>query len=119
MKKILNKKLLISFGLLSVFIMLIAVNVVFASKWDLPTDIDLPDTEVETILKDVLNWAVGIVALICAIVIVIAGILWITAGGDDTQLGKARKMLISGIVGLLIALSAYALVYVVTSLFGA
>lgn len=89
---------------------------VLAAVWD-PATTDLPTKSVTDILKGIINWLVAIVATVCALVIIIAGIMWATAGGDEDRQGKARKLLISGVVGLVIALAAYAIVTVVTGLF--
>lgn len=119
MKKILNKKSLISLTLLTTFALVGTVGIATAAvNVDLPST-DLPDVTVQDVLENVINWAVGIVAFISALVIIIAGILWITAGGDDAQLGRSRKMLIGGVVGLVIALGAYALVRLAVSIVGA
>jgi len=115
--KIINKKSLISLLLLMTFMFLGSVGFVFAVDVDVP-DTDLPTTGPAEILKNLLNWIATIVAVVSALVIVIAGIMWATAGGDEDRQGKARKMLISGVVGLIIALAAWGLVNVVLSLFG-
>ena len=65
-------------------------------------------------LINIINWVAGIAGLISALIIVIAGIMWATASGDEDRQGTARKMLISGVVGLVIALAALAIVTVVT-----
>lgn len=114
MKKIISKKN-IAIGISLAVIALTAAGSVAAYT---PTGAAaLENVTVEEILTKVITWAVGIAALVCSLVIVIAGVLWITAGGDDTQLGKARKMLIYGIIGLVIVLGAWALVRVATDLF--
>lgn len=47
-----------------------------------------------------------------------AGILWMTAGGDEKKVEKAREMIIESIIGLVIVVLAYALVYFITSFLG-
>lgn len=112
--KIIKKKSLISLLLLTTFMFLGMAG--FVSAIDVP-ETDLPDTSPTEILKNLLDWIATIVAIISALVIVIAGIMWATAGGDEDKQGKARKMLISGVVGLIIALAAWGLVNVVITLF--
>ena len=114
--KIINKKSLISLLLLTTFMFLVSVSFVLAAAWD-PVKTNLPTKTVPEILKSIINWLVTIVATVSALVILIAGIMWATAAGDEDRQGTARKMLISGVVGLLIALAAFAIVTVVTGLF--
>ena len=46
----------------------------------------------------------GIVLTIGVIMIIAAGLVWMTAGANDDKLTKARKMLIWGLVGIAVAL---------------
>lgn len=50
----------------------------------------------------------SILGLIFLIIVIYAGIMWMTASGDSAKVEKARKMLIEGAVGLAITLAAYA-----------
>lgn len=47
----------------------------------------------------------GVIALV---IIVYAGFLWMTAGDSD-RVGKAKKWLLNGVIGLIIITSAYAI----------
>ena len=53
--------------------------------------------------------ALSLVGLIFLILMVYAGFLWMTARGDEGQVDKARKTIISSTIGLVIVVSAYAL----------
>jgi hypothetical protein len=44
-----------------------------------------------------------------------AGILWMTAEGNDQQVAKAKSLLINSIIGIIIVFAAYA----ITSFIGA
>ena len=84
---------------------------------DMPTGTGLPETSPVDILQNVLTWSMLVVAIISVLVIVIAGVRWATAGGDEERQGSARKMLIAGVVGLVIALAAYGIINVVVESF--
>ncbi len=62
-------------------------------------------TKVGNIIGIVLSF-VGVIFLILTIY---AGVLWMTAQGNDTQVAKAKDMLTNGIIGLVIVLAAYAI----------
>jgi hypothetical protein len=47
-----------------------------------------------------------------------AGILWMTASGDEKKVEKAREMIVESIIGLVIVSLAYALVYFITNFLG-
>lgn len=59
------------------------------------------------IVKDILS-LLGIVFVILS---VYAGYLWMTAGGNDEQVGKAKTLIRDAVIGLIIILSAYAISY--------
>lgn len=59
------------------------------------------------VIKDILS----VLALIFVVLSVYAGYLWMTAGGNDEQVGKAKTIIRDVIIGLIITLSAYAAAY--------
>ncbi len=60
----------------------------------------------ETVVS-VINFVLGFLGIIAVIIILIAGFKWMTAGGKDEQVESAQKMLIQGVIGLVIILSAW------------
>lgn len=61
------------------------------------------------IIGTLINVFLGLLGVIFLLLVLYAGFLWMTAGGDDKQVDKAKKMLINATVGLVIVLSAYAI----------
>ncbi|MFH0854441.1 MAG: hypothetical protein V1891_03035 [bacterium] len=59
------------------------------------------------IIKDILS----LLALVFVVLAVYAGYLWMTAGGNDEQVSKAKIIIRDVIIGLIITLSAYAVAY--------
>jgi len=110
--KITKKKSLVSLLSLTIFMFLASAAVVSAQIVE-PTVEGFSEQSVTEIVQNITNWIVGIVALIAVLVIVIAGVMWATAGGNEDQQASARKLLISGVIGLLIALAALAIVRLV------
>jgi len=50
---------------------------------------------------------------------VYAGLMWMTAGGNEDRIKKARQILIAAIIGLVIVLSAYAITQFIGGALGA
>ena len=71
-----------------------------------------------SIVTTVINTMLFIVGILSVIMIIYAGIRYVTAHGDSKQVGDAKNTLIYAIVGLIISIVAYALVNWVTGLFG-
>ncbi|MFZ2188525.1 MAG: pilin [Candidatus Moraniibacteriota bacterium] len=70
-------------------------------------------TEIAT---NVMNFLLSIVGIIAIISLVIAGGMYMTAYGDDTQMGKAKKMAMWAVVGIAVALGSLVLVKQVADL---
>lgn len=69
-----------------------------------------PLTETIGVLISVLVSVLGIVLLI---LIIYAGFLWMTAGGNSDQVGKAKTIMINSVIGLIILLAAYSISFFV------
>lgn len=83
---------------------------------NVPTDF-LDNNGKKGIINKVINIMLFIVGVLAVIMIIYGGILYTTAHGDKNQIEKAKSTLIYSIVGLIVAIIAYALVNWVTSLF--
>ena len=51
----------------------------------------------------------ALLGIALTMIIVFAGYLWLTAGGNEEQVKKARAWITNGIVGMIITMSAYAI----------
>lgn len=60
-------------------------------------------------VANIIKMALGVLGTIFFVLIVYAGFLWMTAAGEEEKTGKAKKIISSGVIGLLIILSAYAI----------
>lgn len=67
------------------------------------------DTDLMTIIGRIINAFLSILGIICLVLFIYAGAIWMTAGGDDKKVEKARKILTNAVIGLVITLSAYAI----------
>lgn len=65
---------------------------------------------VEQIVLDALNWFLALGALAAVVVLIVAGIMYITASGDEAKIGKATKTLTFAIIGLVVCFIAVMLV---------
>ncbi len=76
---------------------------------------NLSNADPRIIVVRVINSALGLLGIIATVLILYAGFMWMTAGGNDEQVGKARKILIQAVIGLAIILSAWAITNFVLS----
>lgn len=76
------------------------------------------DRDLMTTATTIINVIVGVVGVIAVAVIVIGGIFYVTSAGDATKTKRAQNAILYGVVGLIIALLAYAIVnFVLTNVF--
>lgn len=72
------------------------------------------------IIASIINVLLSLLGVIALVIILIGGFLWMTSGGNEDQIKKAKKMLTAGVIGLAIILSAYSLArFVLTQLISA
>jgi hypothetical protein len=78
-------------------------------------DADLTDT-----IAQIIRIALGFLGVIAVVIILLGGFKWMTAGGNDEKVKTAKKLIFSGIIGLVIVISAYAIAsFVIDSIISA
>lgn len=73
------------------------------------TSAGLPSTDLFTIIGRVINVVLGLTGVILLSIMLYAGYLWMTSGGESEKVEKARTMIKNAIIGLLIVVSAFAI----------
>jgi len=73
-------------------------------------------------LKDIINgitvWLLGIAAALAILFIVVGGIYYVTAGGDERRMETAKTTITYAIWGIFIIGIAYAIVVVINNVIG-
>ena len=73
--------------------------------------------DVRTVIFLVINVILGFLSIIAIIIVLSGGFKWMTAGGNEDKISEAKKLIISGIVGLAVIFTSYAIAtFVVRSL---
>ena len=57
----------------------------------------------------VIRAALSLLGIVAIVIVLWGGVLWMTAGGDSEKVSTAKKILFSGVIGLVIILSAFAI----------
>jgi len=61
-------------------------------------------------INDIVLWLLGFVGALAVLMIIVAGIMYLTSGGDEGRVEKAKQWLIYAIVGLIVALLGWVIV---------
>ncbi len=73
--------------------------------------------DVRITVASIIRTAMGLLGIVAVVIILIGGFKWMTSGGSEEGAEEGKKWIFSGIIGLAIILSAYALAtYVINSL---
>lgn len=70
----------------------------------------LGTNDLRDIIVNVVNIALGFLGIIAVIIIMYGGYLWMTSGGNQEQVDRAKKTLRNAVIGLFIILSSWAIV---------
>ncbi|MEA3272762.1 MAG: pilin, partial [Patescibacteria group bacterium] len=76
---------------------------------ELAEPLGLGTRDVRDTIASIINVALGLLGIIAVVIVIYAGFLWMTAGGNDDQIKTAKGWMTGGIIGLVIVLSAYAI----------
>lgn len=72
---------------------------------------------VETLAGRIINAALTLIGTIFFVLMVYAGYLWLTSRGNEQQVEKAKTIITTSVIGLMIVVSAYAVTVFVTGRF--
>lgn len=65
--------------------------------------------DVRDTVTAIINVALGVLGIVALLIILWGGLTWMTAGGNEEKTSQARKIIASGVVGLIVIFVAYAL----------
>lgn len=78
------------------------------------------DRDLMSILNLIINVALGVIGFTAVVMIIMGGVQYTTSSGDAAKVTKAKNTIMYGVVGLVIALLAFAIVnFILTNVFNA
>lgn len=86
-----------------------------ATNAELKTD---GDTSLPQLIGSIVGVALSFLGVVFLILIIYAGLLWMTARGNEAEVTKAKDIIIAAIIGLIIVLAAYIIVNYIGGVFG-
>jgi len=70
---------------------------------------DEAQTSLTATIGRIIRIGLGFLGVVFMLLALYAGFLWMTAGGNEDQVTKARKWLMNAVIGLIIIFAAYAI----------
>jgi hypothetical protein len=87
-----------------VSVMAMTVPALVAAQFETPSGTNLPTQSIYNIVQNFMNWILGIVGILGVIGFAIAGVLYLTAAGDDNRVQTAKNAMMYSIIGVIVAL---------------
>jgi nitrate reductase NapE component len=110
MKKTLVKNLL-SFALIALILVPILgvtqVKALDVGVNEVEDSIELGNKDPREVVGQIINVAMLFLGIIAVGIVLVGGFKWMTAGGNDEKVGEAKKLMGSGVIGLVIVLAAW------------
>ena len=76
------------------------------------------DVQILAVIVKIVEWLLGFVGALAVLMIIVAGIMYLTSGGDEGRVENAKRWLIYAIVGLIVALLGWVIVNTVITQLG-
>lgn len=87
---------------------------------DYGTATGLSTRDVREVVARIINVAMGLLGIVAVVIILAGGFMWMIAGGSEEKVEKAKGLIFSGIIGLVIILTSFAIArFVISSLVAA
>lgn len=68
-------------------------------------------------IADIIQIVLGLLGIIFIILIIYAGLMWMTSAGNDERISKAKRIMVAAVIGVAIVLAAYIITaFVINSL---
>ena len=61
------------------------------------------------IIGQIVKIVISLLGLVAAVIIIVGGFMWMTSGGEEEKITKAKKLMINGLIGLILVILAYAI----------
>jgi len=65
---------------------------------------------IKELVQTLLNFALGFLGFVATLMVIYGGVLYVTSAGNDESVGKAKKILLYAILGIIIILLSFALI---------
>ena len=103
----------------SVVVAALSYPVSALAQYAQPSGTNLPSNSIFKIIQGIMNWLLALVGIFGVIGFAIAGILYLTAAGDEDRINKAKSAMMYAIIGVIVALVGLVALKAAESMLGA
>ncbi len=70
---------------------------------------NLGSRPLEQTIGGIINVGLSLLGIVAVVIILLGGAKWMTSGGSEDKVAEARKLIMEGVIGLAVILSAWAI----------
>ncbi|MCX6779633.1 MAG: hypothetical protein NT034_00415 [Candidatus Magasanikbacteria bacterium] len=96
----------------------LAQNTVTEGLQVIQQPLGLANFDIRIIIANIIRAALGLIGIVLVCLMLYAGYLWMTAGGNEEQIAQAKSIIRNAVIGLAIILSAYSIVAFIMKMLG-
>ncbi len=82
-----------------------------SSEFERGEDVTFSGDTLGKYIRAIYNYSLGIVGILAAVVLMIGGVIWLTAGGNVNRVETAKQWIGGALTGLVLMLTSYMLLY--------
>ncbi|MCK5511035.1 IPT/TIG domain-containing protein [Candidatus Parcubacteria bacterium] len=119
------KNKLIKFSILAIIALALFTAVDFALAQDIGIDYannlglqEASETDIKTLIINIIRYVLTFLGIIAVVMVMYGGFIWMTSNGQPDRIQKAKKTLIGAAIGLVIVISAFAIVTFIANITG-
>ncbi len=73
------------------------------------TALGLGTQDIRTTISNVIKSFMGLLGVLAVVIVLLGGFKWMLSGGSEEKVAEAKKMIVSGAIGLIIIMMAFAI----------
>lgn len=77
---------------------------------DIGASVGLGTADLKTTVINIVSWALGVLALVAVVFIIVGGFQWLTSAGNEERVELAKKTISSAVIGMVLVLMSWAIV---------
>lgn len=110
---------LLSFLLFGITIFIPSLTLAQPAWWDstIGGQLGLSSQDPEITTINIIVWILGLLALIAVIMMIYAGIVYLTSGGEEEKIEKSKNTIKAAVIGLVIVFLAWAILTLTINVF--
>ena len=80
------------------------------SFWNVGATLGLGTVDLQKAALNIIRWVLGLLGLVGVVMVMYGGFTWMTAGGNEEKIEKAKKIITAAVIGMVIVILSWSVV---------